>query len=370
MRRLISLALFSFLLVISHSQAFAQEEITTPTYRDDYYRGQVTKILDEHDTEVMGDHQITQKLLVEITEGPEKGKEVEIDQPVTSSQPDDLKFRIGDTVVVLRNQEFDQPLYYIMDQYRLPSLIWLFGVFFILTIIFAGWTGLTALIGLAFNLLVIVSYIIPQIIAGENPLVVSFIGGVGIALVSLYFAHGFNKRTSIALVGTLSTLVIALPLSMLFVGVSRLTGVGTEEAFFLQLGTLGNINLKGLLLGGIMIGVLGVLDDVTTAQSAAVEELKKANPRLGFGELYRRGLSIGKEHITSLINTLALAYVGASFPVLLIFHVSQQPVWAILNSEFIAEEIVRTLVGSVALILAVPITTALAAWYFGKQRNL
>ena len=139
---------------------------------------------------------------------------------------------------------------------------------------------------------------------------------------------------------------------------------------FIQTGELSAVNLRGLLLGGIIIGALGVLDDITTAQTAAIDEISKANPRLGFRELYRSGTSIGREHIASLINTLALAYAGASLPILLLFSINEEmPMWTILNSEFMAEEIVRTLVGSSALLLAVPISTYLAARAFAHGKH-
>jgi len=148
---------------------------------------------------------------------------------------------------------------------------------------------------------------------------------------------------------------------------TRLFGLGSEESLDLQYGALKNINLQGLLLAGIIIGALGVLDDITTAQTAAVAELKLANAKLSFDELYRRGMAVGKEHITSLVNTLALAYAGASLPMLLLFTVYQQPLWVTLNSEFVVEEVVRTVVGSLALTVAVPITTFLAAYWFSRH---
>jgi uncharacterized membrane protein len=158
-------------------------------------------------------------------------------------------------------------------------------------------------------------------------------------------------------------------MAIIFVAIGKLFGLGSEEAIYLQLVPLEQLNLQGLLLGGIILGALGVLDDITTAQSAAVDELRKANPALGARELYRRGLSVGTEHITSLVNTLFLAYAGASLPLFILFTIyNDMPLWVTLNSEFIAEEIVRTVVGSVALILAVPITTAAAAAIFSRPR--
>lgn len=361
MKKILPILALSFVLpFLSPSVSLAQE----PLFSDTYSLGTVLEIQEEQESEIIGEDRLTQTVTVELNDGPEAGQELELIQDSSSYDAIGRKVETGETVVVLRNQEFDSVLYYIADKYRTPWMIGLFIAFFALIVFFTGWKGLTSMLGLAFNIFVIISFIIPHIINGANPLLVCLSGGLVIAVVSLYCAHGLNKRTTIALISTLITLVIATLLSLLFVHLTKLSGAGTEEAFFLQFGELAKVNLQGLLLGGIIIGALGVLDDVTTAQSAAVDELKKANPKLGFSDLYHRGLSIGKEHITSLVNTLALAYAGASLPTLLIFSISSQPLWVVINSEYIAEEIIRTLVGSSALILAVPITTALAAWAF------
>lgn len=156
---------------------------------------------------------------------------------------------------------------------------------------------------------------------------------------------------------------------MLAVDFAHLFGLGSEDAVNLSLGQFGNIDLRGLLLGAMVIGVLGILDDVTTAQTATVEELSKANHRLGMMELYRRGISVGQEHIASLVNTLVIAYAGAAFPIFIFIHTATQPLWVILNNETMAEEIVRSLVGSATLILAVPISTLLAAWIYSKGKR-
>ena len=166
------------------------------------------------------------------------------------------------------------------------------------------------------------------------------------------------------------TLGIAAALSIISVSLAKLSGAAQEEASYLHLEALPTLDLRGLLLGGIIIGALGILDDVTTAQVAVVDELKKANPSLSHGELYRRGISVGQEHIASLINTLVLAYAGASFPLLLVFALDKTiPLWVSLNAEFIAEEVVRTLVGSIALVFAVPISTFLAAYFFSRKKH-
>jgi uncharacterized membrane protein len=194
-------------------------------------------------------------------------------------------------------------------------------------------------------------------------------GSFAIVLVSLYLAHGFNKRTSVALLSTILVLFLAIGLSFLFVSATMLHGNGSEEAIYLQINPGQNINLQGLLLGGIILGALGVLDDITTGQAAAVDEIHKANPSLSRKELYKRGLSIGHEHIASLINTLALAYAGVALPLFLLFSLNHAaPFWTLLNSEGVAEEIVRTLVGSTVLVLAVPISTHFAAYFFAKDK--
>jgi uncharacterized membrane protein len=244
------------------------------------------------------------------------------------------------------------------EPYRLPWVVALLGAFFLLAITFAGRTGFTSIIGLCVSICILAFFVVPWIGGGSNPLVVSFLGAIAIACTSLYLAHGFSFRTTIALLSTLTTLALSLILSIIAVSLTQLTGGGAEETVFLQLGALQAVNLRGLLLGGIVIGALGVLDDITTTQTAAINELKRANPSMSRAALYQAGIAIGREHIASLVNTLALAYAGASLPLLLLFWSdANAPWWVILNNESLVEEIVRTLVGSMTLTLAVPIST-------------
>ena len=224
-----------------------------------------------------------------------------------------------------------------------------------------------SIVGLAASVSVIIFYIVPRVLDGKDPLTVCLIGAFIIAVISIFMSHGLNVRTSVALGSTLIVLGVTAGLAVLFVHISQVSGFGSEEAFYIQIGIM-NINLKGLLLGGIIIGALGVLDDVTIAQSATVEEIHKANPSLPFKELYKRGLSVGREHIASMVNTLALAYFGAGLPLFLLFSADKtKPLWLVVNSELVVEEIIRTLVGSSALILAVPLATVLAAYVFSRR---
>jgi uncharacterized membrane protein len=308
----------------------------------------------------------SQTWLIEVLNGPEKGKEIELSQ-TDNLEANNRWFKEGD-IVVLAKVSFDgNEEYQISDSYRVSALIWILIAFVALAVIFSRLKGITSLLGLAFSIFILLKFLAPAILEGSNAIIYTLLASFMIAIVSIYLAHGLNKRTSVAILSTLITLVLATFLSYLFVHFAMLFGLGTEEAFYLQSG-IGNLNLKGLLLSGIIIGTLGVLDDITTAQTATVDEISKANPSLNFKELYKRGASVGKEHIASLVNTLVLAYAGASFPLFLLFIVNnKQPLWVTLNSEFVAEEVVRTIVGSSALILAVPISTVLAAYLLKKN---
>lgn len=337
-------------------------------FKNSYTRGTVTDILEDTVIDIEGFRQPYQRVKVEINVGEDLGRTFEHDFQLPVRHTDEDKLHIGETVVVVKVSRDADIEFYVAEKYRLPSVIWIFLGFFLLAILFGGWKGFTSVLGLGVSLLVIVTFIIPQIVAGRSPVLVSIIGGVVILLSSLYLAHGVNKRTTVALVGTMITLFLAAGLSMLVVSFAKLFGMGSEESYTLLQGQLQNINLRGLYLGGIIIGALGVLDDITTAQSATVNEIHRANPSLSTSELYKRGNSVGREHIASLINTLALAYVGASLPTLLIFTQTNFPLWVVFNSEFLVEEIMRTLVGSITLILAVPITTWLAAVVFGREQ--
>lgn len=328
----------------------------------EFLLGEVKKIEKEGMEEEMGTPMPYQIIKVELTNGKNKGRLVQINHGSNVSIRDSDKVEIGQVVVLAQVDTAKGSTYYIYDKYRLPPTLLVTIIFFALVILLAGKKGIWSIIGLVVSVLVLALFIVPAIIAGQNPLFVSIVGALVICVCSMFLAHGFKKQTALAFGSTLITLIGAAILSVIFVSLTRLTGAGTEEAFYLQFGSLEKLNLQGLLLGGIMIGVLGVLDDITTGQTAAVYEIHKADPKLKFTDLYKRGINVGKEHIASLVNTLVLAYAGASLPLFLIFNLNDNiPLWVNLNTEFIIEEIIRTLVGSTALVLAVPISTYIAA---------
>ncbi len=340
------------------------DEVAAPS-PETYYKG-VVKSVGELQVDELFPEEAIRQVRVEI-KGDTSGWTVDAEwSEKAGSDADDLK--VGDKVAVVRSEAFPGEVRYIVtDIYRIPALAILLLIFFAGAIIFAGKRGVTSILGLAFSLVVLLKYTVPAIVGGSEPFFVATVSVFVIAIVSLTVAHGFNKQTGIALGSTLVTLVLSLGLSELFVRASHLLGRGTEEAFYLQFSGRGDIDLRGLLLAGIVIGVLGVLDDVTTTQTAAVRSLAKKGKHT-FIELYREAALIGKEHIVSLVNTLALAYAGASLPLLLAFSIneSRMPFWVVLNGEVVAEEVVRTLIGSTALVLAVPISTLIATWVYTK----
>jgi uncharacterized membrane protein len=214
---------------------------------------------------------------------------------------------------------------------------------------------------------VLILFVVPAILDGQAPIAVALVGASTIMFATLYLSHGVNLKTSTALLGTLGALILTVALGAVFVGGAHLTGLASEEAGLVQL-ELGAVDLRGLILGGIVIGTLGVLDDVTIAQAAAVAELRRANPDLSRIDLYRRAMRIGRDHVAATVNTLVLAYAGAALPVFLLFAIAGNALSTAINGEVVAEEIIRTLVGSIGLIAAVPMTSALAAWVLGPPR--
>lgn len=287
-------------------------------------------------------------------------------QPVTHLQ----RLAAGNQVIVM-HPESDQvvgPVIY--EEYRLPILLWLFVGFVLLVLIVAGVKGLLSILGMFISLGILMGFVVPQILAGANALIITVVAAILIATVTVYLSHGWKIGSHIALGSILITLVAVSLLSYWFVSLARLTGLGSEEAAFLQIEQLGQVDLRGLLLSGIMLGALGVLDDIAVTQVATVFELKRANKKLGFSELYERGMRVGRDHVASLVNTLVLAYAGANLPLFLLFSsTAAVPAWVNISSGLVAEEVVRTLIGSMGLVAAVPVTTALAAYWAGKVAN-
>ncbi|MFJ8865956.1 YibE/F family protein [Streptomyces sp. NPDC102473] len=305
------------------------------------------------------------KATVEVTTGEDKGRTfVEVIQPDAPRQ-----LHEGQGVVVAYAPDAPRDLQYsVTDVDRTVPMALLAGIFAIAVVVVGRLRGLMALIALAVSFGVLTLFILPAILQGSNPLVVAVIGASAIMLIALYTCHGLTARTSVAVIGTLISLLLIGLLGSLFIGWASLSG-NTDDNTGLIHGLYPDIDMSGLLLAGVIIGSLGVLDDVTVTQTSAVWELHQADPTMGVRGLYRAGIRIGRDHIASVVNTLVLAYAGAALPLLLLFSIAQSSVGTVANSELVAEEIVRTLVGSIGLVASVPVTTVLAALVVSADRT-
>jgi uncharacterized membrane protein len=350
-------------------------EVTLGGFRAEEFRAVVDQVETEPCLDVPGQENFQcARVTVELTQGEDEGETFTFDY---STGPNARAISEGDTVIVARSDQSEveappgTPLpspYHFVDFDRKVPLLALGATFALVVVALSRWRGLAALAGVGVSLLVLIKFVLPAILDGRDPLMVAIVGGSAIMFLALYLAHGLNATTTTAVLGTLASLVLTGLLALFFVAISIFTGAGSEEAAFLQISQQ-QVNLEGLLLASIIIGTLGVLDDVTVTQASAVWELRRANPSYGIRALYRAGIRIGRDHIASTVNTLVLAYAGASLPLLILFTVSDRGLGSVLNTELVAEEIVRTLVGSIGLVASVPITTGLAAFVASKARG-
>ncbi|MGH2776450.1 MAG: YibE/F family protein [Actinomycetota bacterium] len=301
-----------------------------------------------------------------IDEGDRAGSNASFETAETSQA---RQITEGDKIFVGRSlNDPNEDRYFFLDYQRSLPLLALGVLFAVVVIALSGLRGVAALVGLAVSLLVLLAFVLPAILEGKSPIAVAAVGSAAIMFAALYMAHGINVRTTTAILGTLVSLVLTCLLAAFFLDIVSFTGFGSEEAVFLQV-SAAQVNLQGLIFAGVIIGTLGVLDDVTVTQASAVWEIHYANPRYSARQLYSRALRIGRDHIASTVNTLVLAYAGASLPLLILFSLADVPLTQTLTSEVVAQEIVRTLVGSIGLVASVPITTGLAALVVSRDET-
>ncbi|MDQ1425465.1 MAG: hypothetical protein QOD72_2963 [Acidimicrobiaceae bacterium] len=324
--------------------------------RSERYRGVVTTV-DTGPCSYAPDETCT-TANVRIANGPRAG-DATILGPFNDVDATSPRLTKGEKIVLGYEPTTNTYLY--ADRERRPALGVLTALFIVAVIVLGRRRGLYALIALAVTVVIILEFIVPSMLDGRSALLVAVVGAAAIAFIALYLTHGVNETTTVALLGTLSALALTTVLASVFFAVAHFTGLANEEAIYVQ-AAAGTIDIKGLLLGGAVLGALGALDDMTITQAAAVYELQAANPDIHHLRLYRSAMRIGRDHVGSTVNTLLLAYAGASMPLLLLFVLSGQSLGTVANSETVAVEIVRTLVGSIGLVAAVPITTALAVW--------
>jgi uncharacterized membrane protein len=292
------------------------------------------------------------------TDGPDAGEVLSLEIN-TDGYPE---ISVGDGVALDRtvDAETGEIRYFLSDFQRLPVLAWLLALFVAAVLVISRWHGLRSLIGLALSLAIIVKFVVPAILAGGNPPLVALVGAVAVMIVTLYLTHGINEMTTAAVVGTAASLGLTVVLGSMFIDRGKITGFASGDAVFARSAVEG-LDLQGLVLAGLIIAALGVLDDVTISQSSTVFALHETDPSMPWPMLFARAMKVGRDHIASVVNTLFLAYTGASIALLLLFSTGGLAVAEIVNSELLAEEIIKTVVGSLGLIMAVPLTTALAA---------
>ncbi len=293
-----------------------------------------------------------------LLEGPDTGQRVDVDFPESRTTPD---VKPGDKLVLSYTPTAPPGFQYqFADRQRKSVLFWLAALFALAVVVLGRLRGFSALAGLGASLVVLLAFAVPAIIDGRTPIGVAVVSAAAISFFALYLAHGFRTMTTVALLGTLASLGLTAVLGVAFMELADFSGFASEEATFLA-ATAGSIDLRGLLLAGVVIGALGAIDDMTVTQASAIAELHAANPGMGRRRLYLAGLRIGRDHVASTVNTLVLAYAAASMPLLVLFVLSRQSLASVANGEVVAIEIVRTLVGSIGLVASVPITTWLAA---------
>jgi uncharacterized membrane protein len=306
------------------------------------------------------------ELVVRMADGPRAGRDLVQVVPIEPSTP---RFAVGDKIVLSwSGDDPDDPgSYSVVDFQRSGSLWWLAGLFAAAVLVLGRWRGLAALAALALSFVVLLVFVLPAILDGHSPLAVAVTGACLIMFVVLYLTHGPSARTSTAVLGTLVSLALIGALGYAFSAAARLTGLDDQTSALI--GSLGtSVDARGLLLAGVVIGALGVLDDVTVTQTSAVWELRRADPSMAPRALFTAAMRIGRDHVSSAVNTLVLAYAGASLPLLLLFTLSGRSLGEVVTTQDVATEVVRTLVGSIGLVASVPITTALAAVVASRER--
>jgi uncharacterized membrane protein len=328
--------------------------------RDEVMVGTVVTVTEKQETEIMGQAYIRQRLALMVTSGSRRGDVVMADHEFAVDTQS--AYGPGDRLYVIRSEEVDgRAGYYIVGYDRGFRLALMFLLFVVLVVLIGRKGGARALLGMVLSFVVILAFILPRISTGQSPVLVAVLGAGLVMPASYYLAHGVNRKTTVALAGSLIGLTLTGLLAVLFVDGARLTGTASEEVGFLQALHPVDIDARGLLLAGMVISVLGVLDDITVAQSGIVEQLRVANEALDWRQLYTRAMRVGQDHIASMVNTLVLVYAGAALPLLILLSDHSLPFMYVLSHETVAEEVVRVLVTSTGLVSAVPVTTVLAA---------
>lgn len=347
---------------------FGIKKIEAQTNNETSFEAKIEKIVEEKQINIEGQNQLYQKINLKILTGSEKNKVITVENG-KEALANVTQYQEGETVILVKEETLDgSDFYSITDFVRRDSLLVLVLLFVVLTVMVARGKGIMSILSMIFTFVVVFVYLLPNLSNGTNPVLAALIASVIIIPISFYMAHGINQKTTVAIIASIIALGVTGILSLMFISLGRLTGLSSEEAGMFLVQKSGNFDMKGLLLCGIIIGALGVLDDITISQASIVNELIKSSDKPKGVVIYKQAMNVGRDHISSMVNTLVLAYTGASLPLLLIFINNPHPFSEIINYEFLAEEIIRTLVGSIGLILAVPITTFIAVNWIKKEK--
>ncbi len=323
-------------------------------------KAKVIEVEKQYERDIMGTGASTtvQELRIELQEGQRKGE-------VVSLENEQLILEKGDEIFVNHLVLIDGSEYFVFkDVERRSPLVVIVLIFIALIVWLSGRQGVRAIISLGVSISAIIFLLVPALLAGYSPALTSLVISGLILSFTLFFTHGFKPRVVITFFGTFGAVLVTCLVAWIWVEWMRFTGFNDDASVYLNFATGGKLDLTGLLLGSIIIGLLGLLDDVAITQASVVQQLKTANAKLGFKDLYDSAIKVGRDHVGSLVNTLAFAYVGASLPLILMLSFSESSMFTIINQEIVAAEILRIIVGSIGLILAVPFTTVMAAWYF------
>ncbi|MEX0935176.1 MAG: YibE/F family protein [Candidatus Paceibacterota bacterium] len=348
--------------LVSPTVATAQE--VYDSYQGTWH-GKVVEVLDEEIRDIPGTdtQHLYQTIRAEVLDGPQKGDIITIEN-------DYLELKEGNKFYFNHNVLIDgRETYSVINIDRRGGLFFLIAIFIGAIIIFGRWQGVRSLVALAGSFFAIFYILMPGILGGWSPLLASILVASGILFAAIFFTHGFNRESLVAYGGTMIAVALTGLFAVFSVHLTDLSGFSSESATYLNFNTGGSLDFTALLLGAIIIGVLGILDDIAVTQAAIVTELYESNPSLSRAEVYKKALRVGREHVSALVNTLVLAYTGASLPLLLHFYTASSSISMAINTELFATEIVRTIVGSIGLILAVPIVTALAVLYLKGYKS-
>ena len=350
-------ALFAGLVLVIGIGFFLPDLTPPPTQPPpvELLRGRIVELLPPSDDPTAPDVRVL------ALDGDKKGQTLDAHLQGPSGQEALPRYQVGDEVVVNVSLDPTAPFVSVADLYRVPALALLVGLFALAVTVVGGWRGVRSLIALALTLAVIVKIVVPLILAGYEPAWVAVIAATGVTLATFLLTEGLRARTVAAAIGTFASLALVAGLATLFDVLARFTIFhGSEDISYLQAVGLANVDIGGLILAAIIFGALGILDDVTVTQAATVGELHELDPSLGRLALAQRAMNVGRSHIAAVVNTLVLAYVGASLPLIVLFAAGRQDPLLTGSMEVVAVEVVRALVGSIGIVAAVPLTTAVA----------